>query len=135
MLRYRYAHWLRDSGRRVRPKASVEEMAGVLSAPGVDVLSLLSQREALQGALDALDERYKESFLMVFLQGLSCRETAERLDVPLGTVLSRIHRARSFLREHLRTLDLKGDDGERTRARGRGDASRQRPRFRTGGES
>jgi len=34
---------------------------------------------------------------MVFLEGMTCREAAEALDVPLGTVLSRIHRARQQL--------------------------------------
>jgi transposase len=34
----------------------------------------------------------------VFLEGMTCREAAEALDVPLGTVLSRIHRARQKIR-------------------------------------
>ena len=38
---------------------------------------------------------------MVFMQGLSCKEAASELGVPLGTVLSRISRARAGLRAAL----------------------------------
>ena len=72
----------------------------MVSCPGGSGEDLESQ-VALQGALDALENRYKEPFLLVFLAGFSCREVAEQLSLPLGTVLSRIHRARQFLRERL----------------------------------
>ena len=60
-----------------------------------------AEQDFLQEALDALDERFRTPLLMVFVQGLTCRETAEHLDLPLGTVLSRIHRARKQLRRAL----------------------------------
>ena len=69
--------------------------------PGPD-LDLLAKREHVQGAIDRLDPRWKEPFLLVFLTGLSCREAADCLSIPLGTVLSRIHRARTALRGYLR---------------------------------
>ena len=40
---------------------------------------------------------------MVFMQGFKCREAAAELHVPLGTVLSRLSRAREVLRESLET--------------------------------
>ena len=43
-------------------------------------------------------------FLLVFLEGFTCREVGEMLDIPLGTVLSRIHRARSRLRHLLKHM-------------------------------
>lgn len=60
-----------------------------------------SMRDALQRALDRLDVRFKVPFLLVFLEGLTCQETADELGLPLGTVLSRIHRARVALRASL----------------------------------
>jgi len=101
ILRHRCSHWLRDSGRRPDTVASLEAVADRVAAPGPGVPETLARREALQRALDRLDDRFKAPFLMVFLQGLSCREAAEALDVPLGTVLSRIHRARGVLRGSL----------------------------------
>ena len=44
-------------------------------------------------------------FLLVFQEDFTCREAAELLNIPLGTVLSRIHRARQFMRRILRQLD------------------------------
>ena len=49
--------------------------------------------------------RFKEPFLLMFADGLTCREIAEATEVPLGTVLSRIHRARVFLRKKVRQLE------------------------------
>lgn len=59
----------------------------------------------IQAALDALDPDRRMVFLLVFLEGFTCREAGEMLDIPLGTVLSRIHRARSELRRSLRHRD------------------------------
>jgi RNA polymerase sigma-70 factor (ECF subfamily) len=105
ILRFRYAHWRRDSGRRVQPKVSLSEIGSALAAPQESVEDALAGRELLQKALDSLDDGYKEPFLMVFQQGLTCREAAEALEIPLGTVLSRIHRARKALRAAMRGLD------------------------------
>ncbi len=109
ILRHRYAHWVRDSGRRLQPRVSIEQIENEADPGCVSVLDSLSLREVLQKGLMDLDDRYKEPFLMVFLSGFSCRETAESLGIPLGTVLSRIHRARSFLRRFIRDIDRDAD--------------------------
>lgn len=88
-----------------------DDTASPLPGPDLDVLA---RRENVQGALNRLDSRFKEPFLLVFLVGLSCREVAERLSVPLGTVLSRIHRARAALRVYLR----ESPDADRPEAAG-----------------
>ena len=100
ILRYRYAHLLRDARHRLQP--------GPL-ADGIDVasrerpaLDSIADQENLRLALDALSPDVRETFLLVFMQGLKCREAAEQLDVPLGTVHSRINRARTALRSRLR---------------------------------
>jgi RNA polymerase sigma-70 factor (ECF subfamily) len=110
ILRNRYSHWVRDSGRRLRPTASIDQLNGELTRPGPDVLGKLANQELIQEALDALDDRYKEPFLMVFAAGLTCQQVADQLQMPLGTVLSRIHRARLFLRRFLREIDQDSEE-------------------------
>ncbi len=102
ILRHRHSHLVRDSGRRLHAAESLDHADDAPCRPGQDVLELLSHQEELQNAFDALEVRYKEPFLMAFVVGLSCREVAAELGLPLGTVLSRIHRARVFLRTFLR---------------------------------
>jgi RNA polymerase sigma factor (sigma-70 family) len=58
-------------------------------------------REELLAALMKLPRRDREPLLMVALDDLSYPEIAEILDIPVGTVRSRIHRARGLLRELL----------------------------------
>jgi len=105
ILRYRNAHAIRDRGRRVQTRNDVEQLNQASDETGPDVLTKLSDRELLERALEALDNRYKEPFLLVFQEDFTCREAAELLNIPLGTVLSRIHRARQFMRRFLRQLD------------------------------
>lgn len=52
-------------------------------------------------ALDLLDDKYRRAILMYSLHGFSYEEIADELDCALGTVRSRIHRARTKLKEHL----------------------------------
>jgi RNA polymerase sigma-70 factor, ECF subfamily len=105
VLRHRYAHLVRDGGRRWQLPLSLDRVKDEPSQPCLDVLDQMANQEMLQRALDALDDNYKVPFLMVFDGGLTCQKVAEHLQVPLGTVLSRIHRARNFLRNFLRRLD------------------------------
>ena len=52
-------------------------------------------------ALMSLDERFRRVVLLVDVDRLTYAETAELLGVPVGTVMSRLSRARSRLRAHL----------------------------------
>ncbi|HRP95099.1 MAG TPA: sigma-70 family RNA polymerase sigma factor [Rhodocyclaceae bacterium] len=58
-------------------------------------------REDLDAALDALPEHYRLVVILVELQGYSYAEAAETLAVPVGTVRSRLNRARSALQRAL----------------------------------
>ena len=55
----------------------------------------------MQRALARLPVRLRETLLLVVVGELTHQETAELLGVPLGTVLSRVSRARQQLRKHL----------------------------------
>lgn len=98
MLRHRHAHWLRALSRRPSIVESTDGQMTYAEASDAAPLQVLVDRESLQAALDTLDHRFKLPLLMVLLEGLTCREAANRLDLPLGTVLSRIYRARRHLR-------------------------------------
>ena len=55
----------------------------------------------LKKAIDELDDRYREVLLLWAVEGLKYREVADVLNVPLGTVMSRLYRARAILSEQL----------------------------------
>jgi RNA polymerase sigma-70 factor (ECF subfamily) len=57
--------------------------------------------EIVNKALLAMDPKYRIILTMRMLQGYSTRETAEILDLPLGTVLSRLSRAQQQLKNIL----------------------------------
>jgi RNA polymerase sigma-70 factor, ECF subfamily len=52
-------------------------------------------------ALDALPPEHRTVLLLGVVEGFTCREVAEILSVPIGTVMSRLSRARQSLREKL----------------------------------
>ncbi|QZY30125.1 RNA polymerase sigma factor [Nocardioides coralli] len=58
--------------------------------------------EHLVDALRDLDPRFRTVLLLVDVDELSYAETAEALDIPIGTVMSRLSRARSKVRDHIR---------------------------------
>lgn len=59
------------------------------------------RREDIERALDALPEVYRVAVIMVEVQGFSYAEAAESLNVPVGTVRSRLSRGRALLQAAL----------------------------------
>lgn len=55
----------------------------------------------LKRAIDALSDEHREVLLLWGVEGMKYREIASVLGVPLGTVMSRLHRARAILAESL----------------------------------
>jgi RNA polymerase sigma-70 factor (ECF subfamily) len=60
--------------------------------------------ELVNKALSAMDPKFRIIITMRMLQGYSTKETAEMLDLPLGTVLSRLSRAQEQLKNILLKL-------------------------------
>jgi RNA polymerase sigma-70 factor, ECF subfamily len=58
-------------------------------------------REQLQLALDRLPPKHRLVLVMFYFEEASYREIAERLDMPIGTVMSRLARAKARLRDML----------------------------------
>ena len=52
-------------------------------------------------ALEALPEQFRMAVILADIEGFSYKEIAEILDVPIGTVMSRIHRGRKQLQKRL----------------------------------
>ncbi len=57
--------------------------------------------EEVTGALDDLPENFRVPVLLADVEGFSYKEIAEMLDVPIGTVMSRLHRGRKALQKGL----------------------------------
>lgn len=58
----------------------------------------------IREALDALPIEQRSVLLLCVVEGFTSREAADILDLPIGTVMSRLGRARQELREKLRPL-------------------------------
>jgi RNA polymerase sigma-70 factor (ECF subfamily) len=57
--------------------------------------------DRLHEAIDTLKDEYKQVLIMWGVQGFKYREIAEVLDVPIGTVMSRLHRSRKMVADAL----------------------------------
>ncbi len=68
-------------------------------------------RDQLQDALNQLPDAFRLVVVMYYFEDCSYREIAKRLDMPIGTVMSRLARAKG----HLRSILLGLETGERKR--------------------
>ena len=57
--------------------------------------------ESIHEAIDDLPEKYKDAVILFCLEGFSYKEISEILDIPVGTVRSRLARGRSMLQREL----------------------------------
>lgn len=58
---------------------------------------------SVRNAIEQLEENQKLPLLLVAMEGLSVEEAADALDIPKGTVLSRMHRGRKKLKSILKS--------------------------------
>jgi RNA polymerase sigma-70 factor (ECF subfamily) len=100
--------------RKVRERDALEGASaasigdGVMSRAAVrgltDAVEVSEQgllREEIVEALDALPEDYRVMVILADVEELSYKEIAEAVDCPIGTVMSRLHRARKVLQQGL----------------------------------
>ena len=85
--------WLKELRRRSRKPAA----DGLVDTPADEDRSWESADE-LQAALQRLDDDHRTVLLMHYFEAMSYKEIAESLRTPIGTVMSRLHRARARLR-------------------------------------
>jgi len=70
-----------------------------------DPRSVLQARSEVERALAGLSEAKRITLLMAEVEGLSCEEIARALEIPIGTVWTRLHSARRELRQ---AVDIEG---------------------------
>jgi RNA polymerase sigma factor (sigma-70 family) len=96
-----YRVFLGWKDRRARlPHFEISSVEGELPAilpEHVDVL----RNDAIRDALLELEEHYRTPLMLYYLNDHSYEEIAGILDVPIGTVMSRLSRAKGLLRERL----------------------------------
>lgn len=80
-----------DVAREIADSTSLPEEEALSEALGVDI----------QRAIDSLPERYRVVTVLRHIEDLSYEEIAEVLGIPLGTVKTRLFRAREMLRARL----------------------------------
>lgn len=105
--------FLRRRGRREAPLSLDDPDLPQTAHPGptpTEQVQDTERREALYRAIDSLPEQARTILLLRELQGLSYEEIAAALDLPLGTVRSRLARARSALAKTLRDQGNLWDD-------------------------
>ncbi len=65
-----------------------------------ELMDLFSEAEVV-AAMDALSDNYRAAVLLADVEGFAYKEIAEMLDIPIGTVMSRLHRGRKTLQREL----------------------------------
>jgi RNA polymerase sigma-70 factor (ECF subfamily) len=102
--------WERRSRRPV--EVDYEVIEPVAAAPESDALSMPTQGDVealaevvdddLKAALEAVPAPFRIVFLLATIEGFAYKEIATMLDIPIGTVMSRLYRARQSLQASLR---------------------------------
>lgn len=90
------------SHRRQRPTsaAAIELNVNEIPAAADDLANNVDQ-EQLQAAIDDLPENFRLVVMMFYFEQLSYKEIAATLDVSIGTVMSRLSRAKGRIRQRL----------------------------------
>lgn len=66
-----------------------------------DALESLELQKMVQEAILKLPEKYRTVIVLKYIDELSLQEISDILNLPIGTVKTRIHRGREALRKHL----------------------------------
>jgi RNA polymerase sigma-70 factor, ECF subfamily len=90
------------------PHAELSPVDTELPALTPDIVDKMDG-DVVMEALNEIDEHHRTPLILFYLQSLSYREIAELLDVPIGTVMSRLARAKIILRILVTTRPAKSD--------------------------
>ncbi|MDQ6883111.1 MAG: sigma-70 family RNA polymerase sigma factor [Candidatus Dormibacteraeota bacterium] len=108
-----FVHWLHrvaantvtDFARRRKPVISLDSLDTLPTITGSDPQELAARHDlhrAVRNAIAALPPHYRDTVALQVFGELSYDEIAKALDIPLGTVMSRLNAAKRILREQLR---------------------------------
>jgi len=90
-------HQFYSQGRKLRREMQAVAPPAISPYRGSSVLEAVE----LNDALAALTAEHRAVLLLAVVEGFTCQEIAEILAIPMGTVMSRLSRARQALRERL----------------------------------
>lgn len=109
LLRIMYNLHLNRADREKKQPLAVSEQtligSSAFSEPGgfpIDMTNPDAMDQRLVHALDDLPEDYRAVLLLWAVEELSYKEISATLDIPIGTVMSRLHRVRQRLADELR---------------------------------
>jgi RNA polymerase sigma-70 factor (ECF subfamily) len=91
------------AARRKRLRMSGDEVALYSAADRPAAPDLGAARAELAGVVSGLPETHREVLLMRFVDAMSLEEIATALEIPVGTVKSRLHNAIAVLRKDPKT--------------------------------
>lgn len=97
ILRNAYLHRVRAA--KQQPCVSLDGV-GELAEPTPEPLPDI-EPEQLQKALDELPEVFRTPIILYYFDEFNYRDIAEQMDLPIGTVMSRLARAKAYLRTRL----------------------------------
>jgi len=112
MFRIIHNIWL-DQKRAAKVRGIVVELDAVPELSSVDGRDVVDRRLTLKRVLDAmakLSQEHRELIVLICIEGISYQEAAAILDVPIGTVTSRLVRARRAL--HAIAVEGQNAEGE-----------------------
>jgi len=99
--------------RRETPNPNVVESAVSQIPSPAFAVDMRESLERVQSCLDSLDEEHRAVFVLFEIEGFTGAEVAAALEVPVGTVHSRLHHARRrFSEAHARALSACGEQEE-----------------------
>ncbi len=101
ILRNAYLHRVRDQKRhRIVPLEAVGDLpeATTDDVPDIDPVRL-------QQALSELDEAFRTPIILYYFEDFSYRDIADQMELPIGTVMSRLARGKAYLRARLAPSD------------------------------
>jgi RNA polymerase sigma factor (sigma-70 family) len=101
--------------RQYEPEGVLETLAGEADGPE-ELIERMELATRLYAQVESLSDDLKQIFLLIAIEGASYEEAAQRLSIPLGTVRSRLFRAREMLKVQL--ADLLQEAGAAARAGG-----------------
>ncbi|MFM8794355.1 MAG: sigma-70 family RNA polymerase sigma factor [Acidimicrobiales bacterium] len=72
-----------------------------MNASAEDQMMELFTDDEVRGAIEELPENFRLPLILSDVEGFAYKEIAEMLDIPIGTVMSRLHRGRKLMQKRL----------------------------------
>ena len=95
--------WIDDRrlARNAKPHDEFEAMVDLVGDDGRKATETRDMQRRVRAAVDLLPVEQRELVALVMLEGFAYREAAAMLDMPIGTVMSRLSRAKAALAKNL----------------------------------